>query len=1106
MNGIKAKVRITKELFHKDDYYILSAVLVESNRDIKLNQWGGFSLVGSLGYLTVNNTYEMILKEGKVTKYGLNYEVCDVPSLNKKDLGNISMEEKFAIMKMATTSDRLAHTILQNYPNFIEDVITKSDEELDSIIDLKRLKGVGTVYYNCYKRILREKYKYIFFIQDSQIKEYDLTIEDAKMLFKKWSDANEIINNIKKNPYDVLINVCGHSFNKVDTLMKTIRPDLMDSDERCEAVVLDILRRNEIDSSSRLNGNTCYHVMKDEYNCGHLKNRIVNVCKNSSNIYYDEATKDLSIFSTYMKEVNIASYVKTANINCEELDFNIEDYRTLDNGITLTDEQLKAVENFKKYRFSIIEASAGCVDKDTEYFNGTEWKKICDYKDGENVLQFDITNNTATLTKPIRYIKKPCDKMYHFETKYGLDQTLSPEHIVLLDHSTRQGKHTYITMTAEELKTAQENNRFNSVHNKFPTTFNYSGNGIDLTDSEIKIMCAVICDGSFYYNENDYPDRPSYMRCRFHIKKERKKIALRQLFTESGIWWEEKPSQAKGYSDFYINAPRREKEFLSYWYNCNHHQLEIICNNILQWDGYINQTSKGKTRKAFFTNSKLTADFIQFAFTACGYRSSIRIDDRRGKTHIANGKEYEYKSITYELHFSNRILPSIAAHFDKNTTPTKFETIIPVDGYKYCFQMPSEYLVLRRNNKIFITHNCGKSTSAKAIVEACKKNNLTITIVAPTGVSALRISETTNHAASTIHLKCLKDREIDTDCLLVDESSMPNLDTWSMLFQYIANPNIRIVLIGNYEQVPPIGVGTVYADLVKSGVVPVTTFTKVFRYGDSGIAYANTNTRQGIDFFNHDIVKYNGNTLNIMNDWSFIQKDSDKEIAEEVVNQYRKLIKQGVKKDDIMVLTAYNILECGSYNLNNIIQAEFNPPIKGEKIFERKISGYGKITFRKGDIVINKKNNYSALPYDSWKQIEESNGVLSEDEVETTMIFNGQKGIVVDVLDKIMVVKFDEELIVFDKLQVYNLLLGSVQSLHSCQGSESKYVICAITESQSRLLNKNLLYVANSRAKVKHINIGQIKAYQDALKIDGVEQRNTWLLDLLTVNTLKEIA
>ena len=751
MSGIKAKIRITKELFHRDDYYILSAVPTETNRDIKLNQWGGFSLVGNLGYLTVNSEYEVILKEGKTTKYGLNYEVVDCPSLAKQELDKLSDEEKFSIMRMATSSDRIAKNVLDAYPNFIDDVVMKSDEELENIIDLKNIRGVGEVYYKAYKRILRDKFKYFSFIHREELKPYDLTVDDAKMIFKRWSDQNKAIQEIIKNPYFVLMEVCGHSFNKTDNLLKRVREDLIDSDERCEAVVMDILYRNENDGNSRLNGNVCYHYMRDEYNCEHLKKRIVNVCKTSPNLYYDDNTKDVSLFSTYMKEVNIASFIKSMNQNNKPLNFDVEKYRTLKNGITQTDEQLQLLRNFRDYRFSICDSPAGS----------------------------------------------------------------------------------------------------------------------------------------------------------------------------------------------------------------------------------------------------------------------------------------------------------------------------------------------------------GKSTGAKSIIEVCEDEHLTVTIVAPTGCASMRIEETTNHPASTIHMKCLKDGEITTDVLLVDESSMPDLDTWHMLFSSIRNEDIRIVLVGDIKQINPIGVGTVYADLVRSKIIPVASFTKVFRFGDSGIAYANSNTRESIDFFDNDEVKDDNGTLKIMNDWSFIQKDGDDEIAEEIIEQYRNLINKGVKKDDIMVLTAYNVMDCGTYKLNDKIQAEFNPPLKGEKLFERKISGYGTIVFRKGDIVINKKNNYSALPYESWLQIEESDGVLSSDDVETTVIYNGQRGIVTDINDKVMVIKFDEQLIVFDKLQVYNLLLGRVQTLHSCQGQESPYVICAITESQSRLLNKNLLYVANSRARKKHINIGSVKAYKDALKIDGVLIRNTWLLDLL---------
>ena len=758
--SIKIKTRITRELFHRDDYYILACTPLESNREIKLNQYGGFTIVGNLPYLTVDHEYELEIVEGKASKYGINYEVKDVPTLAKKDLKNISDEEKFSILKVATSSDRIAHNILDAYPNFIEDVVTKSDEELSECIDLKKIKGVGEVYFNAYKRILKEKYKYIFFVKMEEIKEYDLSIDDAKTLFKKWSDQNYIIDKIQENPYNIMIEVCGKSFKTVDTLLKKIRPDLIHSEQRCEAVVMDILHRNEYDGHSRLNGNHLFRIMKDEYNCEDLKDILVSTCDKSSDIYYDKPTKDLSLFVTYMREVNIASYARTANNNVTPLNIYVEKFRTLDNGIVLTDAHLGAVRNFANYNFTII----------------------------------------------------------------------------------------------------------------------------------------------------------------------------------------------KGYG------------------------------------------------------------------------------------------------------------------------------------------------------------GAGKTSSTLAIVNVCREQNLSITLLAPTGSASLRLTEATNVKASTIHLKCLKDKVIDTDVLLLDESSMVDLETFCMMLNCIKNPNIRIVLVGDDSQIVPVGIGTVFADLIKSNIVPTTTLDKVFRYGDSGIAFAGANTRQGRNFFNDKEVKNINGRLNIMSDWDFYERESDEDICKEVIAQYKNLRAKHINKNDILVLSAYNVGDCGTYKINELIQEEFNPPKKNEKYFERKISGYGKITFRVGDRVINKKNNYSALTYDSWLEIEKSGGILSEDDVETTVIFNGQRGDVVDINDKVMVVKFDEQLIVFDKLQVYNLLLGYAISVHASQGQEANNVICVVTESQSRLMNRNLLYVGNTRAKKHHINVGQTKAYKDALLVDGVEERNTWLLDLLTENIEEKTA
>lgn len=749
--GIKVKARITKELFHRDDYYILSCYPVETNRDIKLNQWGNFTVVGNLGYLTVDNEYELVLKEGKATKYGINYEVTDCPSLAKQELDKLSAEEKFSIMKVATSSDRIARNVLDAYPNFIDDVVMKSDEELDSIIDLKNIKGVGQAYYKAYKRILRDKFQYFSYIHREELKPYDLSIDDAKKIFAKWSNPNDSVKRILENPYHILVEICEHSFNKVDSLIKSIRPDLIDSPIRCEAVVLDILRRNEEDASSRLNGNTCYKIMRDEYNCGDLKKYIVDVCKNGSHIYYDDDTKDLSIFETYMKEVNIASYAKTANVNCEVLDIDVEKYRTLDNGITLTDEQLKAVENFKNYRFSILAGKSGS----------------------------------------------------------------------------------------------------------------------------------------------------------------------------------------------------------------------------------------------------------------------------------------------------------------------------------------------------------GKSSSARAIANACRDLGLSVTQLSPTATAAKRLAETTGMSASTIHLKCLRDREITTDVTIIDETSMVGLDVFTMFMSCIANDKMRIVLIGDPFQLASISLGTVFADLIKSNIVPKVELSQVFRYNDSGIAYSGENARQGRDFFNDKEVTHKGDTYSIMGDWNFIEREDDEAITDEVVKQYTKLVNNGIKQEDILVLSAFNVASCGTYIINSKIQENFNPPKKGEKIFERKVNGFGKIVFRIGDRVINKKNNYNQLTYEGWKQIEESNGILTSDDVETVPIFNGQRGVVVDVKDKVMVVRFEENLVVYDKLTIYNLLLGYAISTFAAQGQEAPYVINVVSTTQTRLMSKNLLYVADTRSKKKQIDIGSVKAYKDALLIDNVEERNTWLLDLL---------
>ena len=325
----------------------------------------------------------------------------------------------------------------------------------------------------------------------------------------------------------------------------------------------------------------------------------------------------------------------------------------------------------------LVVLASGCVDGDTEFFTGTKWKKISEYTKGDKVLQFDKDTFIASLTEPEDYIKKDCEWFYHFKTKYGLDMVLSPEHNVLY---APEGSLNLYKVSAEEVA-----NKCPNFRGKIPTSFVYGREGIPLTDTEIKLMLAVIADSSIRSSKS----------VMFHIKKQRKKEELKKLLEEYGEpynWYDRKD----GYSDIRVHPPRIEKEFTEFWYGCSKEQLKLICDNVLKWDGFV----KGK-KKQFSTTIKASADFIQFAFSSCGYRARLFEQDRRGQF---RGK-YERKSIEYTVQISERNFVGMRS----SGIPEK---IASKDGFKYCFTVPTHCLVLRRNGCVFCTGNTGMGKSA----------------------------------------------------------------------------------------------------------------------------------------------------------------------------------------------------------------------------------------------------------------------------------------------------------------------------------------------------------------------------------------------------------
>ena len=903
MKKFNVKAKVIREVFHNGDFRIL-AILPLEKTDLELNRYGNCTITGELGYLDVDKEYTFVLCEGKASKYGMSYNVLDVPSMKLKDLKELTYEEKYEILRDCTSSDRIATNILEAYPDYIELVVENGAE----VIDTSKVKGMGEVYNKAYTRTLVSKFKYYTLCHNEKLKPYEITIKEAKDLYSVHAKTEDIIKAFKENPYYELIEICGRSLSRTDKLLRTVRPDLIDSTQRTEALLMEILKRNEYDGNTRLNGSVLYSVVKNDDNYVGFKNlisKLKDVASESELIYFDDKSCDLSLMSTYIAECNVNSFVREKIKESPIIDDSlIEKYRNLD-GSELSDEQLNAVRNFNKYSFTLLTGSAGCVDKDTEFFNGYEWKKISDYNENDMVLQYNTKKLKAELIKPYTYIKLPETEWILIKNKYGkIIQQLSPDHIA----------------TIFDTKT---------------------GNIID---------CNII----------------------------------------------------KAISKFDKNKIEKHRYY-----------------------------------------------FL-------------------GDNNATDLKEVEYIDYTEK-------------------------------GYKYCFKVPSEHLLLRKNNYTFITHNCGKTFVTKAIIDFCDDNHLSYTLLAPTGSASLRLKESTGRDAMTIHLKCLKDGAIKTDVLLVDESSMVDLPTFNMMLNCIENPDIRICLVGDKSQILPVGIGCVFADMINSKKVPLTELTKVFRYNDNGILYMATNTRQGRYCLEDKNVTHRKDDYTIGGTYHFSEvggKDIDAKILERVTDRYFNLLKRGIRQKDILILSAYNVGECGVDKINNVIQAEVNPPSTAKKEFL-----IGKHTIiRVGDRVINIKNDYKALTMECYEKLKESNGMLSEEDLEdTTTIFNGQRGVAVDVLDdgKALVCSFDNEIIVFTKMKAKNIKLAYAISYHKSQGQESPYVISVVTPNQSRLLNRNLLYVGQTRGKKEQFDIGSIEAMKNALSIDGVERRDTWLYDLL---------
>ena len=368
----------------------------------------------------------------------------------------------------------------------------------------------------------------------------------------------------------------------------------------------------------------------------------------------------------------------------------------------------------------------------------------------------------------------------------------------------------------------------------------------------------------------------------------------------------------------------------------------------------------------------------------------------------------------------------------------------------------------------------GKTTTVKGIITLLKNRDLDVCLAAPTGRAAKRMTELTGFEAKTVHRLLeveYRDNDghkfvhnlrnpLETDAVILDEVSMIDVTLFSALLDALPM-GCRLIMVGDNDQLPPVGEGNVLADLIKSDFIDVIRLDKVFRQAQKSLIVMNA----------HTIVNGEMPELNVKNsnsDFFFSQENSPYKAPYKVADFVTRRIPSGFGFDpikDIQVLCPSKKGDAGTEMINHILQEQLNPPSKNKK--QKVFKGY---VLREGDRVIQTKNNYDLVWFNGEK---------------TGMgIFNGEIGILqsIDLENDIINVVFDDYEAMYSSKDIQDLELAYAMTVHKSQGSEFDAVVMPVVSVPNKLCYRNLFYTGVTRAKKLLVLVGtqeQIKKLVD---------------------------
>lgn len=380
----------------------------------------------------------------------------------------------------------------------------------------------------------------------------------------------------------------------------------------------------------------------------------------------------------------------------------------------------------------------------------------------------------------------------------------------------------------------------------------------------------------------------------------------------------------------------------------------------------------------------------------------------------------------------------------------------------------------------------GKTTTTHGIISAFQAYGLKIILAAPTGRAAKRMTEATGIEAKTIHrlLECKppegykknEENPLEGDVLIVDECSMIDIILMNSLLKAIP-PSMRLIMVGDIDQLPSVGAGNVLRDMINSEVFTVVRLTRIFRQAKSSRIIMNA----------HRINE--GKMPDLSNgkdtDFFFIENENPDAIIPEIVDMVQRKLPHyyHVESSQIQVLTPMQRGVLGATNLNLSLQEALNPAL--HDVF---MKGRGKVTmtkeclrrsgfaFRANDKVMQIKNNYDKE------------------------VFNGDIGMIesVNEVDKTLTVKFDQKIVEYDVTELDEIVHAYAITIHKSQGSEYPIVVMPVLMNHYVMLQRNLIYTGITRAKKILVVIGTKKALSYAVKNVTVTDRNTLLKERLS--------